>query len=355
MGNTEVVRLLLKNGANGNTAGREFGRPLQAAVGFIPVPERHWLRRYGIILLWATEFQTDPADHNLAWEELRHTRFRSRVVRSRPAHKERWSDLPSLFPSHHLPALSPRFSLSLRRLKLVLGQDSRPSKYRKLGPLPLQVNPTAPDVQNYDPFLLKMSKTQDFKSSRAFRGLVNYGTGESTAIARPGRATPLWNQNITQVVQDPCRELSCLLLWSLAFSRHERWPSSLSSAAHSFALGHGLSILGSLHVLSTFINNRTTPQLLDWPICCIRLQEVFNNGLSFPDTLRKFTRNITLMVYFAASNTIIPYPNVRPHSVTSTPTPSAPCVGTRTQAVHCEVAATDLISRSPQNSQTSLH
>ncbi|KAJ7508186.1 ankyrin repeat-containing domain protein [Mycena galericulata] len=40
MSNTEVVRLLLKNGANGNTAGREFGRPLKAAVGFIPVPER---------------------------------------------------------------------------------------------------------------------------------------------------------------------------------------------------------------------------------------------------------------------------------------------------------------------------
>ncbi|KAJ7442903.1 ankyrin repeat-containing domain protein [Mycena galericulata] len=32
MGNTEVVRLLLKNGANGNTAGREFGRPLKAAI-----------------------------------------------------------------------------------------------------------------------------------------------------------------------------------------------------------------------------------------------------------------------------------------------------------------------------------
>jgi hypothetical protein len=40
-----------------------------------------------------------------------------------------------------------------------LGQDSRPSKYRKLGPLPLQVNPTASDAQNHDPFLLKMSKT----------------------------------------------------------------------------------------------------------------------------------------------------------------------------------------------------
>jgi hypothetical protein len=66
------------------------------------------------------KFQTDPADHILAWEELWHTPFRSRVVRSRPAHKERWSDLPSLFPSHHLPALSPRLSLSLRRLKLVL-------------------------------------------------------------------------------------------------------------------------------------------------------------------------------------------------------------------------------------------
>jgi hypothetical protein len=157
-----------------------------------------------------------------------------------------------------------------------------------------------------------MSKIQDFKSSRAFRGLVNYGTGESTSIARPGRVTPLRNQNITQVVQDPrafwhkisssnsyqCRELSCLLLWSFAFSRHERWPSSLSSAAHSFVLWHGLSILGSLHFLSTFINNQTTPQLLDWPICCIRLQEFFNHGLSFPDTLRKFTRNITLKVCF---------------------------------------------------------
>jgi hypothetical protein len=34
------------------------------------------------------------------------------------------------------------------------------------------------------PILLKMSKTQDLKSSRTFRGLVNHVAGESTAIAR---------------------------------------------------------------------------------------------------------------------------------------------------------------------------
>jgi hypothetical protein len=160
------------------------------------------------------------------------------------------------------------------------------------------------------------------------------------------------------------------------------FPSSLPSAAHSFVLGPGLPILGCLHVLNTFLNNQTTPQLLDWPIYCIRLQEVFHNGLSFPDMLRNITLNvcffttlyfcirpdvarvstaefyaakryreaINLMlggstililcvpscsvppsvdprqVYFTADNTIFLYPDFRPHSVTSTPTPRCACL-----------------------------